>query len=84
MFWRHHEKQLDFALGGHTDDVGDWEYNLTLSRGRAEAAKVYLIDKFGISPERIESEGFGEAEPRVDDTTAAARALNRRVVLKLK
>lgn len=70
-------------IGGHTDNVGSDETNLTLSEGRASAVADYLITK-GIDPLRISSKGFGEAYPVDDNNTAAGRTRNRRVEFKVE
>ena len=71
------------TIGGHTDNVGADEMNMTLSKDRADAVSVYLIGK-GISPERISSAGFGETTPVDDNATAAGRTRNRRVELSVE
>ncbi|MEM1348968.1 MAG: OmpA family protein, partial [Myxococcota bacterium] len=53
-------------IEGHTDDVGDDESNLQLSKDRAAAVKKYLEER-GVASERLSSEGFGEAKPRCGD-----------------
>jgi outer membrane protein OmpA-like peptidoglycan-associated protein len=63
---------------GHTDDVGAAEFNLDLSRRRAESVKKYLVDA-GIDASRITTEGRGMTQPRVPNDSAANRALNRRI-----
>jgi outer membrane protein OmpA-like peptidoglycan-associated protein len=63
---------------GHTDDVGDDQYNQRLSERRAQAVRDYLV-KAGVPEEIIESKGFGKASPRVEAKTNAARQKNRRV-----
>ncbi|MEZ5006724.1 MAG: OmpA family protein [Chitinophagales bacterium] len=70
------------SVGGHTDNVGNDASNLVLSEKRAQAAASYLISK-GIDPARVSSAGYGETQPVGDNTTAAGRALNRRVVFNL-
>lgn len=65
-------------IDGHTDDVGTAEYNQDLSERRANSVRDYLVDA-GIPPEVIEIHGFGKSHPLVDETTADARARNRRV-----
>lgn len=72
---------LKLSIEGHTDNVGNDEYNHTLSHNRAKSVKDYLVSK-GIDESRISSEGFGETQPVADNNTAAGRAQNRRVVLK--
>ncbi|MCS7000756.1 MAG: OmpA family protein, partial [Candidatus Kapabacteria bacterium] len=69
-------------IEGHTDDVGTDEYNLQLSKRRAEAVKKYLVSK-GIDEKRILTVGYGKSQPKVKDTTPEARALNRRVEMKV-
>jgi outer membrane protein OmpA-like peptidoglycan-associated protein len=76
-------KTRRFLLAGHTDDLGDPAYNRALSLRRAMAARQYLIDEYGIEPDRLESEGFGDAQPRNRDATPEARKANRRVVLEM-
>jgi OmpA-OmpF porin, OOP family len=63
---------------GHTDDTGPRDLNLRLSRERAESVRHYLINK-GVSPKRLDFEGYGPDRPLVEGTTDAARAKNRRV-----
>lgn len=63
---------------GHTDDVGSQEYNLELSRRRAQAVRDYMVEA-GIDPEIISIQGFGKSNPLVPGTSAEARAKNRRV-----
>ncbi|NOU58942.1 OmpA family protein [Marinifilum caeruleilacunae] len=69
-------------IAGYTDSQGKDEMNLKLSDKRAQATKAYLISK-GISSAKIDAKGFGEANPIADNTTAAGRALNRRVEFEL-
>jgi outer membrane protein OmpA-like peptidoglycan-associated protein len=66
------------SIAGHTDNVGNDDYNLRLSYERAAAARKYMLDK-GIPAERIEARGYGETKPIADNKTKAGQALNRRV-----
>ena len=50
---------LKIKVNSHTDSRGVDAYNLWLSRRRAQSTVDYMISK-GISPDRLESEGFGE------------------------
>ncbi len=62
---------------GHTDSLGDADYNLILSRQRAEAVKSYLLDQ---RPNlKLEAMGKGATTPIADNGTPEGRALNRRV-----
>lgn len=70
-------------ISGYTDDRGKEASNLKLSKSRAKACFDYIIEK-GISPERLEYDGFGEANPVGDNATAAGRELNRRVEFEME
>jgi len=72
----------NLSLEGYTDNVGDPEKNLALSKDRAAAVKQYLINN-GIVESRISSEGFGEANPIADNATQKGRLVNRRVEFKI-
>ena len=77
----------DVAIQGYTDNAG-WknstaeqsaQKNLNLSQQRAQAVTNYL-KSLGVSASQIRStEGFGEANPVADNSTAAGKAQNRRV-----
>lgn len=64
-------------IAGHADASGSEAYNLWLSQARAEAVQAYLVDKYGIAPERLDVAGYGEAQPL--DGTDPYAAVNRRV-----
>ena len=70
-------------IAGHTDTTGTAEKNHVLSHDRANAVKAYLISK-SIDESRIKSEGFGFTMPIASNKTAAGKAKNRRVEMKLK
>jgi OmpA-OmpF porin, OOP family len=67
---------------GHTDSVGNDNYNQRLSIRRAEAVKAYLVSK-GIERNRVYTEGKGEKQPVADNKTAEGRAKNRRVEIEV-
>ncbi len=69
---------MDLLIVGHSDDQGEREANLALSRARAEAVKRYLVER-GVDPRRLTIEGKGPDQPIADNQTAAGRAQNRRV-----
>lgn len=77
--------EINVAILGHTDSIGDSRSNFVLSLNRAEAVKNYFISN-GIPSERISAEGAGEAKFIAPNSTEAGRALNRRVefVFKLR
>jgi outer membrane protein OmpA-like peptidoglycan-associated protein len=68
------------SVNGHTDDVGTDDYNQTLSERRASAVHQYLLEA-GVPAEIMTVAGWGKTKPRVEGTTEAARAKNRRVEL---
>ena len=63
---------------GHTDNTGDANYNLNLSRQRAEAVANVLL-RNGVGSARVRSIGKGDSEPVATNLTAEGRAQNRRV-----
>lgn len=71
------------GIGGHTDSVGDANYNLQLSQKRAMSVARYLQGQ-GIMPKRMIANGYGEVMPIADNTTKAGRALNRRVEIQIR
>ncbi|HEX7182523.1 MAG TPA: OmpA family protein [Thermoanaerobaculia bacterium] len=65
-------------IEGHTDSDGSNEYNLELSRLRAEAVRSVLVSG-GVPADRIETQGYGETRPIASNGTSAGKAQNRRV-----
>jgi outer membrane protein OmpA-like peptidoglycan-associated protein len=65
-------------LEGYTDNVGTDEYNLQLSRKRADAVRDYLISQ-GVPPASLTAAGLGSTNPTAPNATAAGRERNRRV-----
>ena len=70
--------KIKVEIGGHTDSVGDDNFNLKLSQSRAESVRLYLV-KRGIDAMRMVPKGYGENVPIADNRTAEGRAQNRRV-----
>lgn len=68
---------------GHTDSIGADEYNLKLSRLRAESVRSILIAG-GVSADRIESQGYGKTRPVASNATASGKAQNRRVEIVIQ
>jgi len=75
--------ELVVAVVGYTDDVGDFTYNLDLSRRRAEAMTNTMINEHGVSPDRLAPVGIGELNPVASNETEEGRAENRRVEVVL-
>lgn len=70
--------QYQFEIAGHTDNVGSASSNLELSLKRAQSVVDYLISK-GADPKNLISKGYGETQPKADNSTAQGRELNRRI-----
>lgn len=70
------------TIHGHTDNIGDDEYNLQLSKDRAEAVSTYLIEQ-GVNPDLITTDGFGASQPVADNSTREGRSANRRVDIQV-
>lgn len=64
---------------GHTDSVGSAEYNLDLSRRRAETVKRWLVEKHGYPADGVVALGKGSSEPIADNSNYQGRQKNRRV-----
>jgi outer membrane protein OmpA-like peptidoglycan-associated protein len=71
-------EDTNILLEGHTDSTGPEEYNLDLSRLRAQAVSNELATN-GVNPSRFTIMGYGESQPIADNDTEEGRALNRRV-----
>ena len=70
--------QTNISIEGHTDSKGAEEYNMDLSKSRAEAVKASLIGR-GLTSSRLQTIGFGESKPVATNDTEAGRQQNRRV-----
>jgi len=75
------------AVEGNTDDVpvhgGIFPSNWELSTARASTVVRYLIGK-GVDPQRLTAIGYASLRPIASNSTAAGRALNRRVEIVLQ
>jgi outer membrane protein OmpA-like peptidoglycan-associated protein len=73
---------VHMIVGGYTDNVGNADANLRLSRSRANAVVNQLVSK-GVSADCLTAEGYGEENPAADNSTADGRAQNRRVAIRV-
>ena len=74
---------IKISVEGHTDNIGNNEYNISLSEKRAAAVVNYLV-KGGISSDRLQSKGWGKSRPLVsNDDEIDGREINRRVELRI-
>lgn len=80
--------EIRIEMGSHTDSIASHEYNLGLSKRRAESTVNYLISK-GISSDRLVARGYGEEKPVARNTNPdgsdnpEGRARNRRTEFKI-
>ena len=70
-------------ISGHTDGAGDKEFNLVLSRDRAEAIRQYIERRVNMAQGRIDAYGYGSSKPIKEEKTAEDRKINRRVEFRL-
>ncbi len=69
-------------IAGHTDSLGDADYNMALSHRRALAVQNYFVEH-GVDAERLQPRGYGNSQPSHDNDSETGRAQNRRVELKV-
>jgi OOP family OmpA-OmpF porin len=77
------EPGTDFVLSGHTDSTGPEAYNQGLSERRSASVKDWLVSN-GADASRLEAKGYGETQPKYDNSTTEGRKLNRRVEMMSK
>lgn len=69
-------------IEGHTDNFGGYDFNLDLSKRRAESVVLHLLNR-GIAANRIESAGYSYVIPIASNETPEGRQINRRVTFKI-
>jgi len=72
----------NITVQGHTDSTGNEDYNMALSKRRAESV-VTFFKQNGVASSRFRIEALGETMPRYDNGTVEGRAKNRRVELAI-
>jgi outer membrane protein OmpA-like peptidoglycan-associated protein len=73
--------KLKLYVVGHTDNVGDFSYNMKLSQARADAVVKVIISKYGVDKNRLTPAGVGPLAPVTTNDTEEGKAINRRVEL---
>jgi hypothetical protein len=73
---------LRVEISGHTSDEGKREFNMKLSRKRAEAVKLFLVSA-GVDESRIGTKGYGPDKPIADNETKEGKEKNRRIEFRL-
>lgn len=81
--WLNEKNSVNIKIIGHTDNQGSHNYNVKLSKNRAESVAKWLIDN-GIDPNRLSTQGLGDSRPIADNSTEAGRAKNRRTEIQLR
>ncbi len=75
------DPKLKLYMVGHTDNVGEIDYNMELSQARAEAVVKTLVSKYGVASDRLKAYGVGPLVPVASNKSEDGRAENRRVEL---
>ena len=70
-------------ISGHTDNTGGEQYNLSLSKRRADVVAEYLVNN-GVNIKRVKTFGRGSAQPLEENSTDEGRSKNRRVELLIQ
>ena len=77
--------QASFIIEGHSDSFGSDDYNLDLSRRRADTVKAWLVTMMGIPPDRIAARGFGKSRLIAPGSgTIEEQQINRRVEIVIR
>ena len=78
----HDYPSVKIEISGHTDNVGSYEHNQTLSENRAKSVVEYLR-KSSVTEDRITYRGYGFSKPIASNDTEEGKAQNRRTELKI-
>lgn len=71
------------TIEGHTSAPGTEEYNMNLSQARADAFKDVMVNRYGIDPSRLNTQGYGETQLLDTDNDAEAHRVNRRISVSI-
>ena len=77
-----HSKKKEVIVKGYTDSSGTYNFNVKISKFRADTIKSYLVGK-GADPLRIKTYGMGPKNPVRSNKTPQGRKLNRRVEIEI-
>ena len=77
-------EDVNILVEGHTDDVGDANYNWDLSVKRATSVVKIMLNNKNLAPTKVTAAGHGEYMPLVEGTTPEIRAKNRRTEIVLE
>ncbi|MCZ8022511.1 MAG: OmpA family protein [Cytophagales bacterium] len=82
IIWLEENPLVKIEIRGHTDNIGSPEYNLELSFKRAEAVKIYLINR-QIPEYRLVSKGYGLTQPIAPNNSESGQKSNRRIEFRI-
>ncbi len=77
--------EASYVIEGYSDSIGSAEYNLELSRRRADSVRTWLVERMGVNPAQVETKGLGSTKfivPANGDIDAEAP--NRRVEIVIR
>jgi len=72
-------KSGNYLIEGHSDNVGNKNYNQTLSQQRAQAVKQYLVEEKGVDPSAVAVAAAGDSRAWTTNDTLTGRRANRRI-----
>ena len=75
-------KDINLVISGHTDNIGADDFNLNLSKQRAENVMLFLVNR-GLDVRRVRLEYHGEDKPIASNQNYTGRSKNRRVEFNL-
>ena len=75
--WMNENKEIKIEIQGHTDDVGAEDDNLALSKDRAFSVMEFLIE-LKVVASRLSFKGYGESQPKYENSSDSNRSKNRR------
>ena len=75
--WMNENKEIKIEIQGHTDDVGAEDDNLALSKDRAFSVMEFLIE-LKVVASRLSFKGYGESQPKYENSSESNRSKNRR------
>jgi len=73
---------VKLKVGGYTDNTGSKDVNMRISKSRADSVKASIVS-MGVDGSRMETEGYGPAQPIASNDTEEGRAQNRRISLRV-
>ncbi len=74
-----------FVIEGHTDTTGPADYNMALSRRRAQSVQRWLAESLSLGGDRLEIRAYGESQPLTNPAgTKEEQAINRRVEIVIR